>query len=189
MNLLMVRHGEIPANVNKVYAGRSSEKLTDKGILQVKDVAVRLRSCNIHALYSSPMKRAVQTAEIIGNTIGLELITEDAFREMGLGPWEGLSEKDVTETYPEEWQMWQRMPAELTLPGRETLNELLVRTLTGLQRIFPDMADKNIAIVTHVAVIRILTLWHEQKSLNLYKTIQVPNADIFKIKIYSRPSL
>lgn len=184
MNLLLVRHGEIPSNVNKVYAGTSSEGLTEKGLVQAREVSAKLKSCNIDLLYSSPIRRAVQTAEIIGKATGNNVLIENAFQELKMGPWEGLSEKEVADKYPEEWQVWNTSPAELRLPGRETLKELQERVVSGVKNIYKGCGDKNVVIVTHVAIIRVLQLWHEKKSLNLYKTIHVPNADIFQIEIH-----
>ncbi len=182
MNLLLIRHGEIPSNIKKIFAGKSHERLTEKGTCQAKEAAEKLKSCKIDALYSSPIQRALQTAEIISRKIGKRVLIDDAFREMELGPWEGLSENDVARTYPGEWNIWHSMPAELKLPGREMLEELLERVLTGLKNIYPRRVDQNIVIVTHVAIIRVLLLTHAKKSLNLYKTIHVPNAGIFQIK-------
>jgi broad specificity phosphatase PhoE len=183
MNLLMVRHGEIPSNVNKVYAGTSPEGLTEKGISQAVETSVRLKSFTVDAMYASPIHRAVQTAEIINRTVGTGFLIENAFRELEMGPWEGLSEENIAESYPEKWRLWNIRPAELRLPGRETLDELLDRVQSGIRRIYRNSVNETVVIVTHVAIIRVSLLWHEEKSLNLYKTIHVPNAKIFEIKI------
>lgn len=183
MNLILVRHGEIPSNVKKIYAGRSPEGLTDKGIGQAQNVSEELKKYQIDAIYSSPIRRAVQTAEIINKDAGLELIVNNAFRELDMGPWEGMAETDVAKMYPGEWKVWNSMPAELKLPGRETLDELLARVLTGIRTVLKEGRAENIVIVTHVAIIRVLRLWHSKESLNLYKTIHVPNAEIFTLSV------
>lgn len=188
MNLLLVRHGEIPSNVNKIYAGTSPEGLTPSGLIQAEEVAGKLKSCNVHFLYSSPIQRARQTAEIIGKKIHRRIVIDDDFREMQLGPWEGLAEEDIAQKYKEEWEIWQKRPDKLQLPGRETLEELLKRVLTVISKIYIDEAGHNVVIVTHVAIIRVLMLWHAKKSLGLYKTIHVPNAKIFEMKINSLPN-
>ena len=186
MNLLMIRHGEIPSNINKVYAGRSSEHLTEKGVRQARQVSEKLKSLKIDALYSSPIQRALQTAQILSEDIGVDLEVDDAFRELEMGPWEGLSENDVAKEYPGEWSIWNSDPTKLRLAGRETLDKLRGRVLTGVKSIYNKAKDRNVVIVTHVAIIRVLLLWHEKKSLNLYKSIHIPNAEIFKIKICER---
>jgi alpha-ribazole phosphatase/probable phosphoglycerate mutase len=102
---------------------------------------------------------------------------------MELGPWEGMSEDDIALKYTEEWKIWRNRPAELKLTGRETLHKLLERVLMGVQNTFRREGDRNIVVITHVAVIRVLLLWHSKKSLNLYNTIHVPNGKVFDIRI------
>ena len=86
----MIRHGEIPSNVNKVYAGRSPEGLTEKGVQQARQVSEKLKEYEVEAIYSSPIQRALQTAQIISEKNGLDFRVEEAFREIEMGPWEGL---------------------------------------------------------------------------------------------------
>lgn len=181
MKLLMIRHGEIRSNVNKLYAGKSSERLTKAGLVQANEVAARLKDYEINAVYSSHVYRARQTAEIICQKTGHKPVIDSSFREIELGPWEGKYEDDIARLYPREWGIWQKTPADLYLPGRETLEQLLDRVLSGVSGIVREQKSGIVAIITHVAIIRVLILWKTQKSLNLYKTIHVPNAGIFEI--------
>ncbi len=183
MNLFLVRHGEILSNLRKVYAGRSSEPLTERGGQQAYETAKKLGSMNIHALYTSPMKRAIETAEIIGSVIGKEYKIMDELREMKLGQWEGMSESEIAQLYPKKWELWLTRPAELILPDRETLDEILRRSLNGIKKIIDNHLGQNIVIVTHVAIIRVLLLWHKKMDLSLYKTVNIPNGRIFKLEI------
>ena len=187
MKLLLVRHGEIVSNINKVYAGRSPESLTRKGTEQAREVAERIKNYDVDTLYTSPIQRAVQTTEIIAEVTGINYIIENSFRELELGPWEGLSEEEIAASYLNEWLVWQNRPAELKLHGRETLEELLERVLNGVRNIYKAGSDRTIVAVTHVAIIRVLLLWHANQSLNLYKTLHVPNASVFEIKIDVSP--
>ncbi|GAB4534982.1 MAG: histidine phosphatase family protein [Thermodesulfovibrionia bacterium] len=183
INLFLVRHGEILSNIKRVYAGKSPEPLTEKGRSQAYETGRGLRSFNIDALYTSPIKRAVETAEIIGRIIDKEYIVMDEFREMELGPWEGLSEDEIARLYPQEWKTWQKRPAELFIDGRETLYMVLDRALSGIKEIVNKHSYSNIIIVTHVAIIRVLILCSQNKSLNLYKTIDIPNGGIFRLSL------
>ena len=187
MNLRLVRHGEIPSNIRKIYAGRSAEKLTAKGREQALQTAQKLTNVEVSALYSSPVERAIQTAGIIGDVIGMKYEIDNSFRELEMGPWEGLSEAEVASRYPQEWKIWNTRPAELKLQGRETLNRLLERVLEGVRRIHAVGGERTSVVVTHVAVIRVLLLWHAGESLNLYKTIHVPNAAVFDLEIDDLP--
>jgi len=181
MKWYLVRHGEITSNVKKIYAGWSEEELTARGCRQAREVAKKLTCLNIGNVYTSPLKRAVQTAEIIGDFLKKSPILEESFKELRLGIWEGMSEEEITRQFPEKWKIWTRSPAELILEGRETLKELLERVLAGLKRVKEREVDGPVLVVTHVAIIRVLLLHVRKMDLNLYRTIPVPNRKIFEI--------
>jgi alpha-ribazole phosphatase/probable phosphoglycerate mutase len=185
----MIRHGEIDSNIKKIYAGLSDEGLSRKGIYQAEQAAVKLKNYHVHSLFTSPMRRALETAQIIGEKISKKPVIHKAFREMELGPWEGMSERQISRVWPRAWITWNQKPAELKLPGRETLEELRRRVLEGVKSIYLNSKDKNILVITHVAIIRVLLIWHAGDSLNCYRTIPVPNAGIFEIKIDKTISL
>jgi len=183
MIFYLVRHGEIESNIKKVYAGWSEEELTEKGVLQAEEAGKSLRDKEIDRLYCSPLKRAVQTAEIIGGIIGKEPIPDANFKEIKLGPWVGLSEDEVARRFPEEWALWNERPAELRLDGRETLEGLQERVLEGVfsRRLTQMDTDLGIVVVTHVAIIRVLLLYSEGRELNEYKKVAVGNGEVFEL--------
>jgi broad specificity phosphatase PhoE len=184
MRLVLVRHGEIDANVNKVYAGRSDDPLNATGRSQSLAAGRQLDDKGIVAIYSSPLRRTMETATIIGDHIACAPKAIESFNELLMGPWEGLSEAEVAARYPDELAIWSARPAELRIPGRETLQELQQRALAGVREIQRGWADSaRVAVVTHVAVIRALLLWAEGRNLNEYKQVHVPNAAPIEIDL------
>jgi broad specificity phosphatase PhoE len=181
MNWYLIRHGEIDANIRKIYAGRCPEVLTERGREQARMMAEKLQDLGIDEIYCSPVYRAVETAEIIGDLLAKRPIIEAAFREISMGPWEGLSEDEVERNFPIAWQIWNNKPTELVLEGRETLGKLLQRVLRGLKSIQAQNNHNAVLVVTHVAIIRVLTLFWQQLDLNLYRTVPVPNGKIFTL--------
>ena len=105
MNWYLVRHGEIEADVKKIYAGWSDEGLTKRGRQQAKEAAKELARFEIGSIYTSPLKRTVQTAEIIGGILKKQPILEESFKELKLGKWEGRSEKEIQRDFPDEWKI------------------------------------------------------------------------------------
>ena len=181
--IYFVRHGEIPSNLTDRYAGWSNECLTQNGITQAKAVAANLRHCGIRGVFSSPLRRAYQTAEIIGKELQLRPQIEPYLIELKMGPWEGKYEAEISEYYPEEWHVWNTRPKHLRLPGRETLEQLLDRVLLSVERIENALDGQEAALaVTHVSIIRILWLHMNGTSLNSYKSIQVPNGSVFHFR-------
>lgn len=184
MRFILVRHGEIDSNIRKIYSGRSQERLNANGITQAGNVARSLKSASISALFCGPLPRVVETARYISTEIGVKPVLLEAFNELAMGPWEGLSEDEVAERFSDDWQLWNSSPAALRLPGRETLKEMQHRALGGLADALRLTSKQGqICIVTHVAVIRVLRLFAEQRNLNEYKKVPVPNATPISIDI------
>ena len=181
MGFYCVRHGEIASNVQRIYAGWSEESLTSRGRQQARDAADKLISIGIEGIYCSPLRRTMETAEIIGSLLGLKPQPEEGFKELKMGPWEGKSEDQISREFPHEWQIWNTRPAELAVPGRETLAELQERTLSGIEKLKAKRPWRNLLIVTHVAIIRVLLMHCQTMDLNLYRTISIPNGQIFHL--------
>jgi broad specificity phosphatase PhoE len=184
MKVIFVRHGEITSNTLHIYSGRSQEPLNANGIIQAKKVAEKLASEGISHLFCSPLLRAAETAKFIAVKSGLEPVMREAFNEIAMGPWEGMSESDVAKRYPNEWRIWSKTPEALILPGRETLAQLQERIIVGLSEVFKKSVNaQKICVVSHVAVIRVALLFAEQRCLNDYKQVSVPNATPISLDI------
>ncbi|MDR7556009.1 MAG: histidine phosphatase family protein [Armatimonadota bacterium] len=177
--LYVLRHGETASNLVGRYAGRSDETLTLQGEAQAAQAGERLRALGIAAVYTSPIVRARQTAEIVARALGVPVRIEDGLAEMAMGPWEGLLEDEVAARYPVEFQLWRTRPSLLRLPGRESLVDVQTRARHAVQRIMRQAAGRPVAAVTHVALVRCLYLWARGLPLDDYPTVGVPNASIF----------
>jgi broad specificity phosphatase PhoE len=181
MNWYFIRHGQIASNLKKVYSGRSDEALTETGRDQVRQASSQLAEIDIAAIYSSPLMRTLQTADIIVHELdwNLPINSDDSFNELKMGPWEGLPEADVAHGFPDEWAIWNNLPAELQMDGRETLEQLQSRVLSGMRVIQQAHPTRSVLIVTHVAIIRVVSLFANKQDLNSYKMVPVDNAKVF----------
>lgn len=180
MRLFFVRHGEIPANIHKIYAGSSSEGLTVRGRKQADEIGRTLAQQDIEAVFHSPLMRTKETADIICQHVVCEPAADDSFIELKMGPWEGLAEHEIESLYPAEWKLWNSLPADLFIEGRETLHQLQQRVLSGVRDIISNNPSlQTVVIVTHVAIIRVIILFVENRNLNQYKQIPVPNCSTF----------
>lgn len=179
MRCYLIRHGEILSNIKKMYAGLSEESLTAKGEEQARLLARQLEGRGIRLIYSSPLTRAVETAEILKNHLGLNVILEKELREIILGPLEGLSYEQLIARFPEVWETWCRAPAELRLEGMEPLEDVQKRIITLMRGWLKKHQGEIIAAVSHMAVIRCTLLYSAQRPLNDYRKIDIPNAAAF----------
>ncbi len=185
MDWYFIRHGEIDSNRRKIYSGRSEESLNSTGREQVKATCDELSNLQIDAFYSSPLNRTRQTADIIAGQLGRtnSIHVDECFNELKMGPWEGMPEEDVARQFPEEWATWNKSPDSLAIDGRETLLELQNRVLQGMREIERTGNHGSVLVVTHVAIIRVVTLFARDASLALYKSIDVGNAKVFRFSL------
>jgi ribonuclease H / adenosylcobalamin/alpha-ribazole phosphatase len=152
---LLLRHGQTPMSVQKRYAGRTDVPLTDAGLAQAAAAAKRLASAGIDAIVASPLQRTVQTAEQVAAVTGLQVVTEDGFRETDFGAWEGLTFAEVRERWPSEMTAWLADP-EVAPPGGESFAEVSERVSAALHRVLADRTGQRLLIVSHVTPIKTL---------------------------------
>jgi broad specificity phosphatase PhoE len=132
--------------------GRIDNPLNQKGRDEVIHLAARLKYENLDAIFSSPLQRAVETANIVNRFHDLPLTLIPEFCEINLGEWEGLNYSKVRAQFPEIHQRWMDDP-DFPIPGGESFNTVCARTRAGLERILQD-GRKHILITGHASVNR-----------------------------------
>jgi ribonuclease H / adenosylcobalamin/alpha-ribazole phosphatase len=152
---LLLRHGQTPMSVQKRYSGRTDAPLTDTGIRQAAAAAKRLAPAGIDAIVTSPLQRAVRTAEEVAATTGIPVLTDDGFRETDFGAWEGLTFAEVRERWPSEVTTWLADPS-VAPPGGESFTDVSERVTAALHRVLAGRACQTVLIVSHVTPIKTL---------------------------------
>src|ERR1700731_3921057 len=149
------RHGQTPMSVQKRYAGRTDVPLTEVGVQQAAAAAKRLASAGLGVIVTSPLLRAVQTAQAVAAVTGVPVVTDDGFRETDFGAWEGLTFADVRERWPAEVTAWLADP-EGAPPGGESFTDVSARVTAALDRVLATQAGQTVLIVSHVTPIKML---------------------------------
>jgi ribonuclease H / adenosylcobalamin/alpha-ribazole phosphatase len=152
---LLLRHGQTPMSVEKRYAGRSDIPLTKVGVAQAAAAAKRLATVGLDAIVSSPLRRAVRTAEEVAAVTGLPVATDEGFRETDFGDWDGLTFAEVRERWPSEMTAWLADPA-VAPPGGESFTEVSERVTAALARVLADRSGQRVLLVSHVTPIKTL---------------------------------
>lgn len=150
----LVRHGETVWNAEMRFQGHSDISLTDQGKLQASALGKRLQREQFSSFYASDLGRAFETASIIASHHKLEVHQEPAFREINFGNWEGLTFEQIKEQYAEAAAKWWKEPFTNQVPGGESLEEVVERSMMALQKICQRHKGQNILIATHGGVIR-----------------------------------
>jgi len=152
--VILIRHCQTDYNLENRYCGFSNPPLNNKGIQQSKRLAQRLGDVKIDKAYSSDLKRAYQTAEIIFANNSIETLTD--FREMNFGFFEGLKCEEIIKIYPNIWRDWIDDPMKVKIPNGEGLLDLSKRVKEKLYFILSQHKNKTLAIVTHSGPIRVI---------------------------------
>ena len=152
--LYLVRHGENPANVNRQFSHRKIDfTLNAKGILQARQTAAYFRGKPIHEIYASPLKRTIQTAQIIADEVGLPFQVLENFRELNVGDLEGrpTSEK-IWARHDAILAAWAGGNPDVQFPGGEDYHTLWNRYRSGIEQIVAGKTDRNIIIAGHASL-------------------------------------
>ncbi|MDM8000527.1 MAG: histidine phosphatase family protein [Dehalococcoidia bacterium] len=180
--LVLVRHGQTDWNVNGRYMGWIDEALNEEGPRQAAVLADRLADWPVSAVYSSPLKRALATAETIAGKHSLEVQTLDDLGEMRIGEWEGMYAWDIAARYSELWKAWRASPGDFRMPGGESLNEVRERAIRAFSRMTGGHEGRMVLAVTHDVVVRLLVAHCLGVSQDIYRRLEVGNASVTVIE-------
>ena len=154
MRLILVRHGETDTNKARLALGQADVELNEHGRWQAQRLALSLKREPIAAIYSSPLKRTLATAEPIASSHGLKVQIDDGLIEMDIGEMEGLTFQQVGERYPHFLQAWLGdQAAHEAMPGGERLLDVQERAWQAIERIRERQEHGTVAVVTHNFVI------------------------------------
>ncbi|OGP89416.1 MAG: hypothetical protein A2157_13190 [Deltaproteobacteria bacterium RBG_16_47_11] len=155
-SIYLVRHGQTAWNKEEVFRGRTDIPLNETGLKEADLAGEYFRHKEIHAIYSSPLSRARQTAQKIAQFHSLEVQPLDGLVDMSFGSWEGHSLKEVSEKDGERYQLWKEEPHHVEFPGGETLNEVRVRAMAALKEVINGHPEKTLVLVSHRVINKVL---------------------------------
>jgi len=154
MKVYLVRHGETDWNRKEIYQGQEDIPLNEKGKKEARNLALTLKGIEISSIYSSDLKRAKETAEIIAKSLGIQtVIYKESLREMNFGEWTGKSVFEMEENSA-LFQLWSKDPWNISPPEGETLKELASRVRKEAEEIFLKHYGQNVLVVTHAGPIK-----------------------------------
>jgi probable phosphoglycerate mutase len=154
--LYLVRHGATTLSAENRFAGATDVDLSEEGKDQVRHLAERLGSEKISAVYASPMRRAVDTARILGTLHRLEPVTETGLREIDHGHWEGLTRAEVEARFGDEYATWEQDPYTFAPQGGESGLTVLSRALPVIRTLVLRHPEGSAVVVSHKATLRLI---------------------------------
>ena len=153
--LVLARHGETVWNVEKVFRGRADVDLDEVGIKQAELLGKYLSNWELEAIYSSPVKRALDTANMIARYQEVAVRIAEGLTDIDFGEWQSRSEQEVKRLYPAILNEWYNNPERVKIPGGESLGDVRRRAV----EVVTDVLSKhqgNVLLVSHRVVIKVL---------------------------------
>jgi len=153
--LILTRHGETEWNVEEVFRGRIDVELNETGLRQAELLAEYLGGLKIDAVYSSPLKRALKTAEAITRYHKLEVEIAPGLIDCHFGQWQGLHLQEVKDRYQELYAQWANSPHLVKMPEGESLDEVRKRALAVVDEVVAKHKGR-VVLVSHRVVNKVL---------------------------------
>lgn len=150
MQIILVRHGATDWNIEGRCQGSSDRELCELGARQAEQIASLFSREKLHAVYSSNLRRARQTAAPISRAHALPVLIEDGVRELDHGELEGLTFSEIKNKYGDFLVRWRSEPAEIHVPGGERLADVADRAWKSLNEIARrHQQGERILVVSH----------------------------------------
>ncbi len=153
--IILARHGETEWNVGEVFRGRIDIELNQTGIKQAELLAEYLSGQEIEAVYSSPLKRALKTAEAVAGRHRLRVEVSPGLIDGDFGQWQGLSLREVKDKYGQLYEQWEESPQLVKIPGGESLEEVRERALKVMNQVIARHSGA-VVLVAHRVVNKVL---------------------------------
>jgi len=192
LRLLLVRHGESVWNEEERIQGQQDIPLSENGRKQAVALGERLRGVKIDACFSSPLKRATETAELIlkasGNSLPIATVSE--LMERNFGEWEGKCVAELKVESAKEFARWVAAHYLPAPPRGESVEELLARVKMGLERILAEVSDGTVLVVGHSGSVKAAICVLFQLPPESFAKLKVDNASLTVLEISDgRPRL
>jgi len=153
--IILVRHGETEWNVAEIFRGRIDIDLNEMGIKQAGLLAEYLSNVKIDAIYSSPLKRALKTAEIVAGYHKLDVDIAPGLTDFNFGKWQGLSHQEVKDKYKQLYAEWIKHPDQVKMPAGESLDDVRKRTNDVVAELIASY-EGTVVLVSHRVVNKVL---------------------------------
>jgi broad specificity phosphatase PhoE len=156
--LILARHGETAWNVEKIFRGRADVDLDRVGLKQAELLGKYLSNWELEAIYSSPLRRALDTANMVARYQKVAVRVAEGLTDFDYGEWQSLPEQEVKKLYPALLNEWHSNPHKVRTPGGESLEDVRRRAVEPINDILPRHRG-NVLLVSHRVVIKVLVCY------------------------------
>lgn len=156
--IILVRHGRTEWNRVERFRGRADIGLDSVGVKQAEAAAARIAEWKVSAIYSSPLRRAMTTAETLARFLGLGVSHLEGIIDVDYGEWQGLSPKEAAARDSDLYSRWLKSPDKVKFPGGESLAEVRARASAAVNGLIARYPEETFVLISHKVVCQIIIL-------------------------------
>jgi broad specificity phosphatase PhoE len=185
--IVLIRHGETDWNIIGRYQGQADPPLNSNGIKQAQQLAIELLQSSIDVIYTSPLLRTKETADIISEKLDVQQIDEPRLMEINQGDWQTRLRSEIEHLYPELFAAWENTPWDVSPPGGEYLHDVQIRVNAAVDDIVRQEPGQKVGLVTHRVPIALIKMRYQNMDPDIVRTIHLPNAYWEEIQVSPVP--
>ncbi len=149
---ILFRHGQTEWNLGERFRGHADLSLNDTGLAQAQKIAARLKAENIAAIYSSPLRRARQTAQPLADAFHLDVQSHDGLNDIDFGALEGMTLEEAQQAFPEVAAAWLHRPGHVKFPKGGSFKKMRTRIEGMLDELSVKHDGQTVALISHKVV-------------------------------------
>lgn len=172
---ILIRHGQTDWNIAGRYQGQADPPLNATGWEQAQLLAEKIQTIRLNRLVSSPLLRALQTAQVIAEHLQIPLQTDARLMEIHQGDWQTRLRSEIQTIYPELFKTWESEPWQVTPPGGESLQQVQKRVYQAIDELLAQFPDQVIGIVAHRVPIALLKIRFQGLEPEIVRSLELPN--------------
>lgn len=185
--ILLLRHGHVEGIQPERFRGRRDIPLSDMGVLQAQAAAQYISTrWRPDAIYTSPLKRCVQTGQLMAARCGLAAETLETLTDLSYGEWQWQTPEEVNTRSPELLDLWRKAPHRVRFPQGDSLADMGARVADALRLVLDRQAGKTVVLVGHDSSLRVLLLQLLELPLSAYWRIAQDPCGVSEVDVSAR---
>jgi broad specificity phosphatase PhoE len=180
-NFFLIRHASCRGLGQMLWGHTPGICLNDKGKLQAQRLADRLRGMTLQAIYSSPLERALETAEVLARSMKLEVKKSPALNEIDYGDWTGKTLETLSGD--ERWRHFNSHRRTTIIPGGESFLEVQNRIVKEMAVLLEHHRNAGVAIVSHADVIRAAVGYFSATPIDFIQRIEISPCSVSVVAV------
>jgi phosphoserine phosphatase len=183
--IILIRHGHVEGITPERFRGRRDVDLSELGVRQARATAQRVaRQSKPSVVYTSPLRRCVQTAAAIASACGASTTVLDDLNDVHYGDWEWRTHEEVRARWPDLFERWFSAPHLVRFPNGESLQDLTARVSNVLRLVLERHRDETVVVVGHSSGNRVLLLQTLDQPLSAYWRLGQDPCSVSEIELF-----